>query len=439
MIDSRAFRTGYATVMFFTGIAGDTWRYLLGWWGWGALILALLAVSIVILVRSRSRWSFAQLPYALLAFVALCALSTAWSLYPGATALGTAVTVVTATGGLALSIAFSWQQLLESLAIALRFVLGLSIVFELYVSVVVREPILPLIPQPGIDYGTLDPIPTMLYWSRNELFQIFDGGKIQGVLGNSVLLSFAALLGIIVFALQFAARSAARRRIVPWLILAVLCLAMARSATVIAAAAAVALVALAIVLLRRANTPRARRLTYGGLMALTIGFAGLVVGFQAQLLALLGKDPDLTGRLDIWATVIDLAQQRPVFGWGWVSHWVPWVAPFDTLVTRNGVLQLHAHNAWIDVWFQLGVIGLLVFGALVLSVVARSWALAVDRPQTGPSTIGSFTTASALPTLVLAALLVQSLAESRLLVEFGMLFLVIAAVKTARDRTDAVT
>jgi hypothetical protein len=35
----------------------------------------------------------------------------------------------------------------------------------------------------------------------------------------------------------------------------------------------------------------------------------------------------------------------------------------------------------------------------------------------------------------MTALLVQSVAESKLLVEFGMLFLVIAAVKTKGDRT----
>jgi hypothetical protein len=39
---------------------------------------------------------------------------------------------------------------------------------------------------------------------------------------------------------------------------------------------------------------------------------------------------------------------------------------------------------------------------------------------------------SLLPLLVLSALLVQSVAESRLLVEFGLMFLVIVAVRTKR-------
>ena len=59
------------------------------------------------------------------------------------------------------------------------------------------------------------------------------------------------------------------------------------------------------------------------------------------------------------------AQERPVQGWGWVSYWVPWVAPFDTLAFNNGVRQLHAHNAWLDVWMQLGILGLLAFAVVI--------------------------------------------------------------------------
>ena len=119
-----------------------------------------------------------------------------------------------------------------------------------------------------------------------------------------------------------------------------------------------------------------------------------------------------------------------MFGWGWVSYWVPWVAPFDHLAENNGVRQLHAHDAWLDIWLQLGILGLVVMGALVLSTFARSWAYAVDRPQSLPGKPGALTAATLLPLLVLVALLVQSVAESRLLVEYGMFLLALVAVKT---------
>ena len=63
--------------------------------------------------------------------------------------------------------------------------------------------------------------------------------------------------------------------------------------------------------------------------------------------------------------MIGLALERPWFGWGWVGYWQPWVEPFDGLAVRNGVEYLQAHNAWLDVWMQLGIVGLVAFASIV--------------------------------------------------------------------------
>jgi hypothetical protein len=436
MIESRWFRVGYPALVLFTLLAGDAWRYTVGWFGWIALVLVLAGLGTALLVRYRSRWAFERLPYPLLAFLLLAFVSTAWSFYPAFTILASVALLVTAIGAAGLAVAFSWRELLAALGRAVRAILGLSFLFELYVSLIHRGPILPLVPEPGIDYSTLDKVPKMLYWSRDELFEVLHGGKIQGIVGNSVLLSFIALIGIIVFALEFAGRTAKRRWTLPWLVVAVLALAFSRSATIIAALAVVIVVGAAALLMRRARTPRAKTATYASIIGMAVLGVIAAILLQRQLLAILGKSEDFTGRFDIWATVIHLAQQRPVAGWGWISQWVPWVAPFDTLVFRNGVRQLHAHDAWIDIWFQLGIIGLIVFGALVLSTLARSWQLAVDQPQERAAGAMPYTVETLLPLLIMVALLVQSVAESKLLVEFGMLFLVIAGIKTkSADRS----
>jgi O-antigen ligase len=156
--------------------------------------------------------------------------------------------------------------------------------------------------------------------------------------------------------------------------------------------------------------------------------------FTEQLLEFLRRNIDLTHRLDIWAVVTDLAAERPLAGWGWVSHWAPWVEPFDDLVVINGVTYLQAHNAWVDVAFQLGLLGLLVFAALLTTVLARSWWLATDPPQVTASRTEPYSAATLLPLLVVTALLVQSLAESRMLVEFGWTLLVLFAIRTKREQ-----
>ena len=57
------------------------------------------------------------------------------------------------------------------------------------------------------------------------------------------------------------------------------------------------------------------------------------------------------------------------------------MAPFKNLVKKAGVQQLHAHNAWLDVWLQLGILGVVVFGALVLLTVYRAWRMATRTPS----------------------------------------------------------
>ena len=102
--------------------------------------------------------------------------------------------------------------------------------------------------------------------------------------------------------------------------------------------------------------------------------------------------------------------------------------PFDDLVVIKGVTYLQAHNAWIDVFLQLGIVGLVVFGGLVISTLGRSWARAVDLPRARGKAIGL------LPILVMVMLIVHSLAESRLLIEIGFALLVVFAVRTRRNR-----
>ena len=191
-----------------------------------------------------------------------------------------------------------------------------------------------------------------------------------------------------------------------------------------------AVVAVAVIVVRAARSARARALTYVVIVVVVALAASAAVVLRTPLLHLLGKSSDFTGRSEIWAAVIHLAQQRPAVGWGWISYWAPWVAPFDHLIVKGGVQVLHAHDAWLDVWLQLGIVGLVVFGALVLSTLVRSWLLAVDRVIEAPNGIGSFTWVTALPLLMFVAQLVQSLAESRMLVEGGWMLLVVWAVKT---------
>jgi exopolysaccharide production protein ExoQ len=418
MTEISLYRRLLATFGLFTLAAGDLWRYLLSWWGWGAIVLILFALAVIELVRMRV--DLRRLPYPLIAFLVLAGASIAWSAYPGGSALGVAGLIVTVTFGLYLATAIDLTTFVRCLGTALRWILGLSLLFELIVSLVIRDRVLPF----WVDWSGLDKIPAAFYWSRDLLF---DGGRIQGIVGNANLLAFAAMLAVIVFAVQIAARSASRFWTGLWLIVAVLTLALTRSTTVLVAGAAVAIVATYLWLVRR--VPEERRVPWflAGAAVAAIGVAAVIV-FRTPLLALLGKSPDLTNRLDIWNTVLGLASQRPAFGWGWIGYWAPWTEPLGSLIEIKGVHYYQAHNAWIDLYLQVGIVGLIVFAALVLSTLGRGWIRALDLAHGRGKAVGL------LPVLVTVFLIVHSLAESRLLIEIGFALLVVFAIRTRSNR-----
>ncbi|MCU1417988.1 MAG: O-antigen ligase family protein [Schumannella sp.] len=418
MTETSVYRRILATLGLFTLAAGDLWRYLLSWYGWGAIVGILFLLAVIELIRMPV--DLRRLPYPLMAFLVLAAASTAWSAYPGATALGVAGLLVTATFGVYLATSMDLTTFVRCLGTALRWILALSLAFEVVVAAVIRDKVLPL----WVDYSHLDKIPAAFYWSRDLLFS---GGRIQGIVGNSNLLAFAALLAVVVFAVQIAARATSRFWTTLWLIIALLTLALTRSSTVLIAGVAVAVVALYLYLVRR--VPEERRLPwFAGGAAIGLALVAAVIVFRDALLGLLGKSPDLTNRLDIWHTVVGLAGQRPAFGWGWVGYWAPWVEPYHDLVVIKGVHYYQAHNAWLDVYLQLGIVGLVVFGGLVVSTLGRGWSRALDLAHGRGKAIGL------LPVLVTVLLIVHSLAESRLLIEIGFALLVVFAVRTRSNR-----
>jgi exopolysaccharide production protein ExoQ len=425
MVRNRVWLSVYAVLVFFTVLSGDTERYALTWYGWGAIILAIFVIALVIVIRARKRWTFTGLPLPMLAFLLLAVLSIAWSDYRQYTVAAALLSIVTAIGALSLAVSFRLPELLRLLGHALRIILAASILFELVVSIFVRHPFTPW----WTDYSGQKIHPAE-YWSRDLLFK---GDRIQGIMGNSDLLGFVALLGVIVFAIEFASRSMNRGWSAFWIAVAVIDIALTRSATVFVAAVIVAVAAAVLVLLRRARTDHARRnVSIGSVVVVVFGLAA-AIALHGPLLKLLNKSSTLTGRTGIWSEVIAIARERSIVGWGWISYWVPGLAPFDRKEFNIGGIQyLQAHDAWLDLWLQLGIIGVIVFAAFALSALVRSWILAVDRPQLGPGRLGRYDPATLLPALVLVALLAQSVAESRLLIEYGLLLLCLFAIKTKR-------
>lgn len=422
-VRSRRSRDAYAFVALFSLWDGDGVRDALSWWGFGAVSLVLVVLGIVVLVQERAAlrrlllsWTAAPV----LAFMALCLLSTAWSNYPLVTVLAAVLQILTATLGLAVLLSGPPRRLAAVFALMLHVHLVLALVFEVAVALSPAGRILPL----WTDYSPN--VPGAYYWSQGLIFQ---GGRIQGIVANANLTCFIALLALILLATMVRARVVRPALWVPAVVLDLVAIALTRSATVVIAGGVVLVTALIVLGYRRAG--RQGRIALGAVAVLTVVAIGLGSSRLFQpLLRLLGKGDDFTGRFEIWRLVTERIGERPVLGWGWISYWAPWVDPYRRLVIRDGVQYLQAHNAYLDVHLQLGVPGLVVLVVLVGSVLHRSLRLALV-----PS---SYTV---LPLLLVVALLTQALAESRLLIEGNWALLVMLSVavpSVARSRTAAV-
>lgn len=412
---------GWCIFVIAAALAGTSWLMAFGTLGAGIVAFGTGLVSLALWVVLHPGVQWRRLPWFAVLYFAWAVASILWTAYPSATLLTLALLLTTTVQAMFVGSVLTWRELVRAIASALKWVLGLSLVFEVWVSALWGGPILPEFVRP--DGPVDDPI---VYWSRDNLF---DGGRIQGLFGNANLLAAAALLGMIVFAVRFASGAPRRTLLAGWFALAAFLFVRAGSATAWLTAAAVIVVLFTILLMRTTTRPGARTRYY--IAYAIVGVGGLTALWLARdsLFAALGRSSDLTGREGIWAAVWAKAVERPVLGWGFSTPWVPTDPAFDGWIEDHGQTVMQAHNMWLDVFFQLGAIGLALIILTLLAFTWRSWFFAVDRPRWDLVSDRPYSPVTLVPSLVATVLLVQGLAESGPLVGWGWLLIVMLAFK----------
>ncbi len=411
---------GWCIYVLTGALAGTSWLMVFGVVGTGVAVFGSAAVSVILWLVLRPAVQWRRLPWFAVAYVVLALLSLLWTAWIGASILTLAVLVSTTVLGFFVGSVLTWREVVRALASALKWVLALSLVFELWVSLVWQGPILPGFQRPT---GEEDPI---VLWSRDHLF---DGGRIQGLFGNSNALAYVALLGMVVFALRFAARAPRRTLLVGWFALAAFLFVRAGSATAYLAAAFTVVVLVTALLMRTTRRPGERTRYYLVYAVVALGGLASLWLTRDTIFSLLGRSSDLTGRESIWAAVAERAAERPLLGWGFSSPWVPTEPAFDRWIVDHGETVMQAHNMWLDVSLQLGAVGVVIMALTYLAFIWRSWFFAVDRPRWDLVADRPYSPLTLLPTLLAAQLLVQGLAESTPLLNWGWMFLVMFAFK----------
>ena len=389
--------------------AGDFFRNALTVPVWAAFVIVASMWSLVIVIINRVTWR--ALPLPLLGLMGWWAITPVWSPYATTSVVMLLSVLMGVLFGLAITSAIPVDELVRQSALSLRLILFGSVLFELSVALI-GHPVYP------VGFSETSATPIEMAWSRG-LF--FSAGRIQGLVGNANVLGMLGLVLLIIGLWRVYASRQWRTVSVLDAALAVVIIARTMSATV-----TVTLVLLAVILgltaLARQNGPW-WRIGLGGAVAVIGGAMVAALSQWETVVSLLGKSPDLTHRFDIWSAVVDRIAEKPILGSGFVGWWPNW-DPWFAIHAVDGIPMSQAHNVWLDISMQSGLVGALLFAVTLIITLWNLWQKFAQ----------SYLSVVAVPFLVLCSLTVQSLTESRLLHEWGFVSFITCAIIAERIR-----
>lgn len=283
----------------------------------------------------------------ILALLVLALFSAFWSPYPQATFRRAFALTLSMGFAVYLVVRFHPRELLDLLAWTVLCACLLSLFFSLLTPWGIHH----WGPHVGIWRGT--------FGHKNELGRYMAVG----------MLLFLVLLGD--------SRGFVRLRYAAGLVLCGFLLAMSTSKTPLAVLLGLVVVWPLIKALRAGRMPLNIKLP----VVMIVGFGGIVlllVNFLALGLESLGRDMTLSGRTKLWELAISAGMDTPWFGAGYRAFWTE-VGARDVYAHLGwGMNVANGHNGYLDVWLELGFVGVGIFTALVIVAARRIWRRAIN-------------------------------------------------------------
>jgi exopolysaccharide production protein ExoQ len=106
-------------------------------------------------------------------------------------------------------------------------------------------------------------------------------------------------------------------------------------------------------------------LLLGGLALWGLANEGTVLGF-------FNRETTFTGRTNVWSAAFDMIQERPWLGYGYQAFWLGWDGPSAYVLIVADFDPLSAHSGYLDLWLNLGLLGVVVFALGFLRAVTRA-------------------------------------------------------------------
>ena len=371
--------------------------------GWAGLIgivsaLVLLSAASLAVRRHELEWR-GLLPISLLIFIGWSAISVFWTDYQWAALSSVMYQWAFAFLGVYVALTRDLIQIVRAFGDVFRVILVTSLVLE-------------------VMSGLLLDVPFRFLSIAGNLAS---AGPIQGLLGSRNQLGLVALIALVTFFVEWRTRSVEQPLATASLILGAGTVLLTRSPVTFGAFAIVAVAAVALYALRRLEAASRRVWQVVLVVSVALGAFLLYTG-RGRLVALINARSEFEFRYDLWQDVLAASPGNSLEGFGWIGYWRTTLPPYIG-IDPFGASHSSALNAYLDVWLQLGLVGLAAFIAFAGLALGRSWVLASNKR----SVIYLW------PALVLVVVLSVSVVESSALVEFGWFTLVICALKASQN------
>lgn len=349
-----------------------------------ACALALLATAPL-----RTTLAILRQPFLILLMIVAGA-SMLWSVEADQTIRRVAALYMTTLGGVVLASRWRWAELAEVLATAFSILALISLVVPI------------VAPSIGVMHELFPGAWRGVWTEKNDL-------------GGNMSLGFCCLAAAAVL-------NPARARLWwPMAALALFLILMSTSKTSLVAVT-LGVGGLVFVALVRRGPAMGVATTWLAVLGISL-IAGFALFASDLFFEILGKDATLTGRTKIWAAILRQIDTRPWTGFGYGAVWDETGAwgPLAWIVKDAGFRPHHAHNAWLEQWLGLGIVGLAAFVGFYLQTMTTA-VVAVYRHK------GAYL---ALPFLIVYSLM--SLTESIAVTynDFRWVICVAIAVKLA--------
>lgn len=103
----------------------------------------------------------------------------------------------------------------------------------------------------------------------------------------------------------------------------------------------------------------------------------------ALVLGFLGRDTTLTGRTEIWQGLMESVAKHPLLGFGYAAFWQGLNGESANAILSSHWIFAYAHNGYLEILLQVGVVGLVVFLVTIAKAFKDGWFCLTHRQTPG--------------------------------------------------------